>query len=875
MDYNSKEIEEKWQGKWLEMGIYRFEPNSDKPVYSIDVPPRYASGTLHIGHAMHYVHIDFAARYKRMRGYNVFNPLCFDINGMPIEVSVEKKYNLVMKKVDRKEFVRLCKEFAAQNVETMKRQFVSLGACFDSSIYYQTDEEYYRRITQISFLKLYKAGLIYKGKFPVNYCPRCSTAMAHAEIEYATRTTNLNYIKFKLKDADKWVVIATTRPELLVTCKLIAVHPDDEEKRELIGKKLITPIFSEEVEVIADDAVDMHFGTGIVMICTIGDKDDLKWVHKYNLPIDIVLSDDGKITKGKYEGLSIKEAQEAITEDMRSEGLLVKQEEIVQNVGTCWRCHTPTEIIVKDQWFLKILPFKKEVLDAADNMAWHPEFMKTRLYDWVDALAWDWVISRQRYFATPIPLWECAECGHIITAEEKQCYVDPLVNSPPVKKCPGCNSTKIKGCEDVFDTWMDSSITALYNAFWERDEKLFSKLYPMSLRPQAHEIIRTWLFYTILRSLLLTKKQPFKTVMIDGFMMGPDNRPMHTSWGNVVDPEEIIEKYSSDALRYFSATCALGQDNTFREKEVIHGVRFCTKFWNAQRFIGSSINKHKIPNISKLNLRPADKWILSKFSTLAENVTAYMEEFMFDKAIKEIEFFIWHEFADHYIEMAKYRTYKGKDKEVIFTLYTIGLGTAKLLSPFLPHITEEVYAQNYKAYEKKPSIHISSWPEKILIDSEAEKEGEIVKDIISKIRQWKVENGIHLNAELGLVEIIYEKSKLIERSKEDIANTVKAKEFRIVKKEKNIEERVTAVKPIHAKIGPKFKEMAKEICEIIEKADAGKFASEEPVEITLSSGRKVSIPKDFMAFEKAFFLGGKEASILTAGDVKIAIAKHL
>ncbi|MDI6855654.1 MAG: valine--tRNA ligase [Candidatus Thermoplasmatota archaeon] len=782
MNYNQKDIELKWQRKWQELGIYKFDAASTKPVYSIDVPPRYASGALHVGHAMHYIHIDFVARFHRMLGYNVLVPLCFDINGMPIEVNVEKKHNIRMKEMPRKKFVELCKEFAQSNVESMKKQFVALGTSFDSSVYYQTDEEYYRRLTQISFIRLYKKGLIYKGKFPVNYCPRCHTALAHAEIEYSTRTTKLNYIKFAIKGSNEHAIIATTRPELLPACQLICINPKDESKHYLANKKIIVPLFEKEVSVQADEAVDPNFGTGTVMVCTIGDKDDLKLVYKYSLPLEIVIDDDGKLKVDKYKGLTISEARNAIIEDLRVRNLLVKQEDLEQNVGTCWRCHTPTEIIVKEQFFLKTLDFKERVLKAAEEMKWYPEFMKQRLRDWVSVLVWDWVISRQRYFATPIPVWECKNCRNIVLAREEDCYVDPLVDKPPVDRCTHCNSEELVGCEEVFDTWMDSSVTPLYNSFWEREQKLFDRIYPMSLRPQAHEIIRTWLFYTILRSLLLTGKPPFKEVMIDGFMMGPDNRPMHTSWGNVVDPMEMTKKYSADAFRYFSALCALGQDSVFREKDIVHGTRFCKKFWNIQKFINQIISSEKQQQLETVasELKVIDKWILSKYSELLEKVTNYMREFKFDCALKELEYFAWHEFADHYIELVKSRSYR-KAPEAVFTLYTIGLGLAKLLAPFIPHLAEEVYELNYKSFEKKISIHTETLPEIVLKDATAVEKGEFIKTIVSAIRAWKVAHKIPLSEELGMVEIATEKPEVIEECREDLVNTIRAKELSVRK----------------------------------------------------------------------------------------------
>ncbi|HEC82620.1 MAG TPA: valine--tRNA ligase, partial [Thermoplasmatales archaeon] len=569
--YKPIEVEQKWQRKWQEMKIYRFDRDSDKKVYSIDNPPRYASGALHIGHAVHYTHIDFVARYKRMRGYNVFFPLCFDVNGIPIEERVERKYGITRKDIERHEFIKLCEKFAEENIDEMIHQFMVLGESMDDSIFYRTDAEYYRRITQISFIKLYKKGYVYQGEFPVNWCPRCMTAMADAEIEHVERQTILNTIKFYfssekngigngigIKNDEKggYIEIATTRPEMLSTCQIVAIHPDDERAVELAGKEVIVPIYGKRVKIVEDDRVDPEFGTGIVMVCTIGDKEDLEWAMKYDLQIEICINEDGTMNEmaGEYAGMKVEKAREKIIEDLKKENYIVKQEKIEQSVGVCWRCKTPIEFIQTKQWFLKILPFKEEILKVAKRMKWYPDYMFKRLEEWVNSLRWDWVISRQRYFATPIPVWECEKCNEVVVANEEQCYVDPTIDEPPIPSCPKCGG-KLIGSENVFDTWMDSSITPLFNTFWNRDKEMFKKLYPMSLRPQAHDIIRTWAFYTILRCFLLTDKEPFEELMIDGFILAPDGKPMHTSLGNVVDPLKIIEEYGSDALRYYAGTC--------------------------------------------------------------------------------------------------------------------------------------------------------------------------------------------------------------------------------------------------------------------------------------------------------------------------------
>jgi valyl-tRNA synthetase len=823
-DYDQKAMEEKWQKKWQEMKIYHFDFDSSKKPYSIDVPPRYASGPLHAGHAVHYTHIDFAARFKRMQGYNVFFPLCFDVNGIPIEERVERQLNITRKDIDRHKFTKLCSEFAQKNIATMTNQFIRLGESMDPSIYYQTDAEYYRRITQISFIELYKKGHIYKGEFPVNWCPRCMTAMADAEVVYSDRTTKLNTIKFyftKPQDEqilkfhgigkDKqgvYIEIATTRPEMLPVCQIVAVHPTDERASWLVDQIVKVPGFDKEVKIVEDDAVDPEFGTGLVMICTIGDKEDLNWVFKYKLPLEMSIDEEGKMTAlcGKYKGMKIEDARKAVIEDMTKNGLFIKQEPLAQNVGVCWRCKTPVEFINAKQWFLKTIPFKKMVLDASDAMHWHPEFMKIRLEDWVNSLEWDWVISRQRYFATPIPLWECEQCEEVVLARPEDCYIDPTIDKPPVEKCQKCGG-HLKGCEDVFDTWMDSSISPLYNTFWKRDEKKFKELYPMSLRAQAHDIIRTWAFYTILRCSLLTDEKPFENIMMGGFILSEDGTPMHASLGNVIDPLQVIDEYGTDAFRCYAASCALGEDNPFRRKDVVRGTKLLRKLWNVQQFISNIIKEGKPEKPKKI--QDIDQWILTKYSKLVKKCTEQMNVFDYSQAMKEIEYFLWHELADHYIEMIKGSIYHKENVDSIrYTLYTIGLGLLKLFAPIFPHITEEIYWDLYKEYEDDKSIHVSAWPEPVLIDEEKENAGESVKTYIAQVRAWKSEQGIALNAPISATATYAPKETItkLKTGEPVILSTLKYPEHhKFIPGKPEIQETITAVEPVFAKLGPAFK----------------------------------------------------------------------
>jgi len=868
--YEAVETERKWQQKWKEWELYRFDPNSTAPVYSIDNPPRYTSGSLHLGHATGYSLIDFAARYKRMRGHNVFFPLCFDVNGTPTEVKVEKKHGITKLTVPRQEYIHLCSEFANSFIDEMTRQFEVLGESMDPSIYYQTDAPYYRRITQITFLRLLKKDLVYKGTYPVNWCPSCITALADAEVEYSDNVTKLNYVKFRVQGTDEDIIIATTRPELICACQLVAVSPEDKDKEPLVGKTLLTPLYGKSINVIADDKVDPQFGTGVVMICTIGDKTDLEWVMKYNLPLEKAIDEQGKMTSlaGKYQGLSVKEAKQAVIEDLKAAGLVIKQEDVKQNVGGCWRCHTPIEFLQVPQWFLRTMQFKEQVLKLADEVEWHPEFMKVRLKDWVESLQWDWVISRQRFFATPIPVWECEDCGYVVPAKEEDCYIDPTVDKPPVDRCPLCGG-RLVGCQDVFDTWMDSSISPLFNTHWERNPALFDRLYPMSMRPQSHDIIRTWAFYTLLRCYLMTDRRPWDHIMIHGFIMAPDGTPMHSSLGNVIDPVPILEEYGADALRYYACTCALGEDNAFREKDVIHGKRLATKLWNIGKFTNMVVKER--PEMR--GLQPLDRWILSRYSKVVRETTQFYEDYQFDKAMRVVEDFAWHEYADHYLELVKYRTREGDDG-VRFTLYTITLGIAKMLAPLLPHVTEDIYQDGFGAMDGARSVHVSTWPEPVLFSDEDEVRGDLVKDVVSAIRSWKAERKLPLNRELELVELIGPSAPSLVGYEKDILETSRAKELKIVT-EADLEQKVVAIKPVKSKVGPTFKTKGKEVLDMLSAIDPQEAAAaldKGALELVLSDGSKVELDPSFVEVQKKLMIEGKAVETLQVRDILIAVS---
>lgn len=784
--YDPNKIEVKWQKRWEELGIHRFDrENREKPTYVIDTPPPYPSGEFHIGNALNWIYFDFVARYKRMRGFNVFFPQGWDCHGLPTEVQAEKRYGIRKGDVKPGKFRELCAKLTEENIAHMREEMISLGLSIDWSTEYRTmDPEYYGK-TQLSFVKLYKKGLIYRGEHPVNWCPRCETAIADAEVEYESRKGKFNYIKFKVKGTDEWLTIATTRPELLPACVLVATHPGDERYKSYVGKELEVPIFGQTVKLLEDQEVDPDFGTGVVMICTYGDKADVRWVVRHKLPVIESLDERGRLTKvaGKYAGLSVKEAKQKIIEDLRKSGLLEKQEELEQSVGVCWRCKTPVEIVTKKQWFMRVLDLKDEATKGANEVRWVPDHMRLRLLDWIRAMDWDWVISRQRMFATPIPAWYCSRCHEPVIADESQLPVIPTEDKPPVEECPKCGNREFEPEVDVLDTWMDSSITIAVHAGWPNLDR---HLFPADLQPNGTDIIRTWDYYLLVRHLALLGEVPYKTVLINGMVFGEDGRKMSKSLGNYVETTEARDKYGADALRQWAAIGASpGSDVPFAWKDVAFGYRFLRKFWNAARFAAPHLAEVE-PTVdpSDLSFRPADRWILSRLNRLAKEVTDYLEDFQFNRALAAIHTFVWHEFCDMYIEEIKHRLY-GDDPTASaakYTLYQVILTTTKLLAPFTPHLSEEIYQTYFAPRYPQPSVHLTEWPsaDEQLVDEGAEELGRLINTTVRAIRQFKSDRDMPLNAELSRVTIYTsdpKRAKQLEQVGDDIQGTMKVREL--------------------------------------------------------------------------------------------------
>jgi len=748
------EIEEKWERLWEEMGVYRFDWNdANRPAYSINTPPPYPSGNFHMGNVLNWTYFDMVARYKRMQGYNVLFPQGWDCHGLPTEVETEEHYGIKKTDVPPEEFRRLCESFVNKYIDVMKRAVIRLGCSTDWSLEYRSMNPDYWRRTQLSFVILHEKGFIYQGTHPINWCPRCETAIADAEVEYEKRQGRLHYIRFPLERGD-FLTIATTRPELLPACVTVAVHPHDERYQQHIGEKIIVPLVGRKVGIIPDETVDPSFGTGVVMVCTYGDKTDVKTVAKHRLPVIIVIDEKGKMREktGKYAGMTIREAREAVAHDLERENLLERVETTPQDVGVCWRCKTPVEIIEQKQWFMRTRKLSDAVERKALEVTWYPDYMKKRLVDWAESLDWDWVISRQRVFATPIPVWYCKECGGVVLAKPEWLPIDPKMEGPKIDKCQKCGSKEFTPERDVLDTWFDSSISCAVHAGWP-DREDWSRLFPADLHPSGYDIIRTWAYYLMVRHIALFDEKPYKSCLINGMVLGTDGRKMSKSLGNYIATPEVFGKYGADATRQWAASGgATGSDIPFRWPDVEYGWRFLIKLWNAARFASQNLRDYAPQE--RVSLELLDRWLLSKLERLTENVTKAFESCQFNIATEEVRNFTWHLLCDEYIEAIKHRlyqpqTYGGERKLAAqHTLHTAVYRVLQLLAPISPHVTEEIYQVMYREEMGNRSIHVSPWPtvEKSRVDEEAERYGDLAIAMMGEVRREKAKLRMPLNA---------------------------------------------------------------------------------------------------------------------------------
>ncbi|MEM4256818.1 MAG: valine--tRNA ligase [Candidatus Diapherotrites archaeon] len=775
-------IEKKWQDYWEKEKIYAFDLTKSGPIYSVDTPPPTVSGRMHLGHAFSYTQADFIVRYKRMKGFNVFYPFGLDDNGLATERLVEKSRNIKAKDFSREEFIKICLEETKKYEDLMMSDFKSIGLSIDWSLTYRTIDSLARKTSQLSFIEIYKKKRAYRKEAPSMWCPTCETAIAQAELEDVEQESTFNDLKFPLEGGGE-IIISTTRPELLSSCVAVFLHPSDERKKELLGRKAIVPLFDYAVPILEDKRVDPQKGTGIVMCCTFGDQTDMEWYFAHSLPLRVSFTKDGRMTElaKQYAGKKIREARAEIIKDLKEKGFLVSQKPIKHFVKVHERCKTEMEIMNTKQWFINYLDLKDEFIKKGNELNWFPKHMKVRYENWIKGLQWDWSLSRQRYFGVPFPVWYCKKCGEIIIAEESQLPVDPIQQKPLVSKCPKCGSQEFVPEYDVLDTWATSSLTPQINSKWAIESNFHKKIFPMSLRPQAHDIITLWAFNTIVKAYFHEGKLPWQDIMISGHALDPKGRKMSKSLGNVVNPIEMIQKYSADMLRYWSASGSLGEDLPFMEKEFIAAKKFIIKLTNVAKFVSEKSAGTKPDYVEKnySKLKIIDKWIISKWEDTKDKATNAFEEYEFSKAMSALRNFFWLEFADFYIEEVKYRIYSEKENDSAIsaksTLLYVFSELLKAFSPFVPHTTEEIWQNNFKNLQTKKSIHLEQWPEPktSFINQESLKAGDLAKEIIALIRKQKSESKMAMNAPLKEFRLNKKiDNKLFSLVEEDIKGTM-------------------------------------------------------------------------------------------------------
>lgn len=703
-------VEEEITKAWKLAERFRLHPGK-KPIYSIDTPPPYINAPIHMGHAVTYCYMDFFARTKRMRGFDVLFPLGLDRNGLPIELGAEKKYNITPQKVGRDAFIEYCQkllnEIGAESVDSFRK----LGISFTSwnhgdypGAVYDTDSPEYRTVSQSTFISLYKQGIIYEDNRINNWDPKLQTTIADSEIEYHELPSSFNHVSWKVKETGEEIVIATTRPELICTCAMVIYHPDDARYAKLKGKHAVTPIYGKEVPIMPHPFADPEKGSGLVMMCSAGDIHDIQFFREMKLKPTIAIGQDGKMNAhaGLLQGLKVKDAREKMIEELRAKKLLVKEDKIVHRTPVSERSKTPVEFIEMPEFYLKQTHLKDDLLRISKKMKFYPEDARRLLEDWILQVSIDWPLSRRRYYATPIPLWNSGE--YVAVPPEGKYYV-PWKEQPPANAEVYKAGKKVGTVKDIsvdhwhgetriLDTWFDSSISELVILKYKKDASFFNKSYPASLRPQGKEIVRTWLYYTVLRGYLETKEAPFSDVWIHQHITDETGRKMSKSLGNVIDPQKIIVKHGAEALRLWAATegnLAKG-DLRCSEEKIAAELKTLNKLVNVSKFVLQFERPTKVPKLTPLDQLFVD--VMEDITALADK---NYDEYEYHVPLLKLRNFLWEGFASHYLELAKNRAYN-RDKEFTaeesdaarYTLYWVLERMITLLYPVVPQITSVI-----------------------------------------------------------------------------------------------------------------------------------------------------------------------------------------
>ena len=802
-------VEGKWGNSWVQNKTFAFDKTAAKEnVYSIDTPPPTVSGSLHVGHVFSYTHTDLIARYQRMTGKKVFYPIGWDDNGLPTERRVQNYFgvrceptlpfdaNFVAPNepsekqipISRKNFVELCEKLTLEDEKVFESLFQTLGLSIDWNYTYQTIDKRARTVSQRAFLRNLKRGEAYQAEAPTLWDVTFRTAVAQAELEDRERPGAFHKIGFKKQNGEN-VYIETTRPELLPSCVALVANPDDDRYKELFGKTVTTPLFDVEVPVVAHQLADPEKGSGIAMICTFGDLTDVIWWREFDLPTRGLIGWDGRIvaenpewlttesakqTFEKIVGKTSHTAREVLVAELKATGDLVGEPKpITHAVKFFEKGDKPLEIVTTRQWYIRNggrdQELRTKLLKRGSELNWHPEYMKVRYENWVEGLNGDWLISRQRFFGVPLPLWYKLDADgnpdydQIITPDENQLPIDPQSEAPVgFDESQRNKPNGFIGDPDVMDTWATSSLTPQIAASWELDNDLFNRVFPMDLRPQSHEIIRTWLFSTVVRSHLEENSLPWKNASISGWILDPDRKKMSKSKGNVVTPIDLLEEYGSDAVRYWAAMGRPGTDTAFDTGQMKIGKRLAIKLLNASKF---SLSLNATLNSSDVT-QAVDHALLNKLAQVVETATTSFDKYDYTRALEVAETFFWA-FTDDYVELVKERTY-GNQGEAAANSARAALGITthtllKLFAPFIPFVTEEVWS-----WWQEGSIHLQSWPKSSEIITNKSVGIDPLNNvtwILSEVRKVKTENKQSMKAEVKTLEI-WAKAEVIEQVKD-------------------------------------------------------------------------------------------------------------
>lgn len=774
--FDSQAAELRWQAVWSEQGVYHYDPRrSRQETFVVDTPPPTVSGSLHLGHVFSYTHADVLARQQRMTGRNIFYPMGWDDNGLPTERRVQNFFHVRCnpeapyeegltlaeatdaerkagppRVVSRKNFIELCQRVTEEDEQAFMTLWKRVGLSVDWRQQYATIGQHCRIVAQRSFLDLVRKGHAYQVEAPTMWDVDFQTAVAQAELEDRPKQGAFHSIEFAVEGSDQSFVIATTRPELLPACVGVTAHPEDERYRHLFGKRAVTPLFHVPVPIFASELADPAKGSGILMVCTFGDATDVHWWREHGLALRQVLNRQGRFqplqfgeaafaslrpeqAQQHYDelvGKSVNAARKRVVELLREphgsatgRGAPLQAEPVPvqQAVKYFEKGDQPLEFMTTRQWFVRLVDKKAALLDKGRQIHWHPEFMRSRYENWTENLALDWCISRQRYFGVPFPVWYPLDAQGQprfeapIFAAEATLPVDPLSDTPPGftpqdRHQPG----GFIGEGDVFDTWFTSSMTPQIGSHWGLDDDRHAKLFPADIRPQSHEIIRTWAFYTIAKAMLHDDQAPWQHVVISGWILDPDRKKMSKSKGNVVTPMHLLEQYGADALRYWASSARLGTDTAFDEQVLKVGKRLVTKLFNAGKFVLQQTATMPA-NGTQVITAELDRAFVAKLRDLVQRSTASFAEFEFARALAETESFFWGQFTDAYLELAKNRARRGEldDPDRVSAVATLRLGLSvllRLLAPALPFITEEVWSWAFAAETERPSIHRAPWP---------------------------------------------------------------------------------------------------------------------------------------------------------------------